>query len=74
MGQPENDEPQHEPNEYGFAGGATAPEPELSDREVSEGEEIAIPSGDITGALVAAIDDAMDRGHHKEQQPQEPPD
>jgi hypothetical protein len=49
------DEP-NEPNEFGFAGAATGPEPNLDDDEVSEGEEIAVPAGDITGAIVSAIE------------------
>jgi hypothetical protein len=48
-----------QPNEYGFAGGATAPEPEPSreSAEEVEGESIAVPSGDITGAVSDAIED-----------------
>ncbi|MEV0718726.1 hypothetical protein [Asanoa sp. NPDC050611] len=54
----DQDEPEqpNEPNEFGFAGGATGPEPNLSEDEVSEGEEIAVPAGDITGAIVSAIE------------------
>jgi hypothetical protein len=53
----ESEEPQ--PNEFGFAGGATAPEPEPTreSREEVEGESIAIPSGDLTGAVSDAIED-----------------
>ncbi|MDG4826701.1 hypothetical protein O7635_33040 [Asanoa sp. WMMD1127] len=74
MGQPENNEPNdepdepNEPNEFGFAGGATGPEPNLSEQEESEGEEIAVPSGDITGAIVSAIEghrDEADEDEHK---------
>ena len=62
MGEPKNDDPNdepeepNEPNEFGFAGAATGPEPNLSEDEVSEGEEIAVPAGDITGAIVSAIE------------------
>ena len=53
-----------EPNEFGFAGGATAPEPERGSEE-SYGESIAVPAGDITGAVSAAIDDATTRDDDK---------
>ncbi|SNT62968.1 hypothetical protein SAMN05421812_114239 [Asanoa hainanensis] len=57
MGEPEErDEEPNEPNEFGFAGAATGPEPNLSEDDVSEGEEIAVPAGDITGAIVSAIE------------------
>ena len=55
----EPEEP-NEPNEFGFAGAATGPEPNLSEEPESEGEEIAVPAGDITGAIVSAIEG--DRG------------
>ena len=58
---PDEPEEPNEPNEFGFAGAATGPEPNLSEDEVSEGEEIAVPAGDITGAIVSAIE-----GHHDE--------
>jgi hypothetical protein len=50
-----------EPNEHGFAGGATGPTPEPGAKE-GFGEAIAVPAGDITGALMAAIDQDDD-GH-----------
>jgi hypothetical protein len=52
-----------QPNEYGFAGGATAPEPEPTreSAEEAEGESIAVPSGDITGALSDAVEDMSNR-------------
>ncbi|MEV4617368.1 hypothetical protein AB0J74_01470 [Asanoa sp. NPDC049573] len=66
MGEPENDKPEepNEPNEFGFSGAATGPEPNLTDDDVSEGEEIAVPAGDITGAIVSAIEG--DRGRDEE--------
>jgi len=50
-----------QPNEFGFAGGATAPEPEPDDRPAAEvdGESIAVPSGDLTGATTQALDEAI---------------
>jgi len=52
-----------QPNEFGFAGGATAPEPEPDRRTAEEvdGESIAVPAGDLTGAITHAIEDATDR-------------
>jgi len=49
-----------EPNEYGFAGGATAPEPERGTGE-GLGESIAVPAGDLTEAISEAIDEATTR-------------
>ena len=53
----ESEEPQ--PNEFGFGGAATAPEPQPTRESIEEveGESIAIPSGDITGAVSDAIED-----------------
>nr|WP_296068667.1 hypothetical protein [uncultured Actinoplanes sp.] len=48
-----------EPNEFGFSGGATAPEPERDRGEDNYGESIAVPAGDLTGAITAAIDEAV---------------
>jgi hypothetical protein len=49
-----------EPNEFGFAGGATAPQPERERVEDNYGESIAVPAGDLTGAITAAIDELSD--------------
>jgi hypothetical protein len=48
------------PNEYGFAGGATTPSPagETAPTERVDGETVAVPAGDLTGALTAAIEHA----------------
>jgi hypothetical protein len=56
--QPEQEE--DEPNQFGFAGGATAPEPEEEPAE-GFGESIAVPAGDLTGAISEAIDEATER-------------
>ncbi|MEU4423966.1 hypothetical protein AB0F81_25330 [Actinoplanes sp. NPDC024001] len=45
----------NEPNEFGFAGEATAPQPEPAGDV--DGESIAIPSGDITGAVTEAVEE-----------------
>ena len=48
----------NEPNEFGFGGGATAPQPE-SEREPADradGEDIAVPAGDLTGAASDGLD------------------
>ncbi|UQU65562.1 hypothetical protein COUCH_04335 [Couchioplanes caeruleus] len=54
---------EHRPNEYGFSGGATAPEPEPRSERADDvdGEAIAVPAGDITGAVSHAIEDATTR-------------
>ncbi|MDY7084627.1 MAG: hypothetical protein SYR96_05925 [Actinomycetota bacterium] len=49
-----------EPNEYGFGGGATAPEPQPGAEE-SYGEKIAVPADDLTGAITGAVEEATDR-------------
>jgi hypothetical protein len=48
-----------QPNEFGFAGGATAPQPKPTRESIEEveGESIAVPAGDITGAITEAIDE-----------------
>jgi hypothetical protein len=48
----------HRPNEYGFGGGATTPEPvPEKHRDGVDGESIAVPAGDLTGAVTEAIED-----------------
>jgi hypothetical protein len=47
-----------EPNEFGFAGDATAPQPEPGATGESFGESVAVPAGDLTGAVTAAVEDA----------------
>ena len=49
-----------QPNEFGFAGGATAPQPERGRGETA-GEDTAVPAGDITGAVTHAVEDATQR-------------
>jgi hypothetical protein len=47
-----------QPNEFGFGGGATAPQPRTDQpREEPDGESIAVPAGDLTGAVSNALDD-----------------
>jgi len=48
-----------EPNDAGFAGAATTPTPEPGAEE-GYGESIAVPSGDLTGALMEAIEHARE--------------
>jgi hypothetical protein len=53
----------HQPNTEGFAGGATTPEPTADggnegprrQPEAVDGEGIAVPAGDLTGAVSDAI-------------------
>ena len=50
------------PNEFGFAGGATAPQPQRTEQTGGvDGESIAVPAGDITGAVTDAIDETVER-------------
>jgi hypothetical protein len=48
----------NEPNEFGFAGGATAPQPEPDSAEHVDAEGIAVPSDDLTGAISDGIERA----------------
>lgn len=53
---------QDEPNQFGFAGGATAPQPTEEPAE-GYGESIAVPAGDLTEAISEAIDEVTERRH-----------
>jgi|tagenome__1003787_1003787.scaffolds.fasta_scaffold20007755_2 hypothetical protein len=48
---------EHEPNEAGFAGDPSTPQPN-TDRGPDEvaGENVAVPAGDITGAVTEALE------------------
>ncbi|MFC4147600.1 hypothetical protein ACFO0M_15190 [Micromonospora mangrovi] len=48
-----------EPNEYGFAGGATAPEPPPGGRpdEQDLAEEVAVPGDDLTEPFADALEE-----------------
>lgn len=60
---PARDE-ENEPNEFGFAGDPSLPEPEpVPHLAEGEGERIAVPSGDLTGAITEAIDELTDHDH-----------
>jgi hypothetical protein len=52
-----NDEP-NEPNESGFGGDPSTPSPDpgADDPARAEGEQIAIPSDDLTGPITDAIE------------------
>jgi hypothetical protein len=52
----------NEPNEHGFAGDPSGPEParEPKSAEDAHGEEIAVPAGDLTGALTEALEPGRD--------------
>jgi hypothetical protein len=60
---------ENRPNEYGFAGDGTAPEPERTRSSADEvdGEDIAVPAGDLTGSITGAIDEAIDRDDKAEE-------
>jgi hypothetical protein len=61
----------NEPNEYGFAGDPTGPQPsgDGADDELARAEEEAVPAGDLTGALTGAIEDVT--GQDEERQERE---
>jgi hypothetical protein len=46
----------NQPNEFGFAGGATAPQPEPEPAD--DVERVAVPADDLTGAISDGIDNA----------------
>lgn len=51
-----------EPNEYGFAGGATAPEPPAGGRadDQDRAEQIAVPGDDLTEPVADALEEETD--------------
>ncbi|MFR9776345.1 hypothetical protein ACL02O_09800 [Micromonospora sp. MS34] len=51
-----------EPNEYGFAGGATAPEPPPGGRadEQDRAEAVAVPADDFTEPYAEAVEEETD--------------
>jgi hypothetical protein len=51
-----------EPNEYGFAGGATAPEPPAGGRsdEQDRAEAVAVPGDDFTEPFADALEEETD--------------
>ncbi|MEV4490888.1 hypothetical protein AB0K04_12305 [Micromonospora coxensis] len=59
-----------EPNEYGFAGGATAPEPPPGGRadEQDRIEELAVPGDDLTGPFADALQETEE--HEGERTPE----
>jgi hypothetical protein len=50
----------NQPNEFGFAGDATAPqpEPERDPADRVDAERVAVPSDDLTGAISDGIENA----------------
>ncbi|MCA2213861.1 hypothetical protein [Jidongwangia harbinensis] len=48
------------PNEYGFAGGATGPEPTPDRADSVDREDVEVPADDLTGALSEGLDDVTD--------------
>ena len=46
------------PNEFGFSGDATAPQPERTSSGETEAERVAVPADDLTGAISDGIDNA----------------
>ncbi|MGW4462764.1 hypothetical protein [Micromonospora sp. NPDC004704] len=56
-----------EPNEYGFAGDPTVPEPERTNRpdELDEAEEVAVPGDDFTEGLSESLDNEESHDPHR---------
>ncbi|MFC7548899.1 hypothetical protein [Plantactinospora sp. GCM10030261] len=57
-----------EPNEYGFAGEGTAPEPPPAGErdEVEAAEAVAVPGGDLTAEFSEALPDGPEEdGRHR---------
>ncbi len=48
----------NQPNEFGFSGDATAPQPERKPADDVDGERVAVPADDLTGAISDGIDNA----------------
>jgi hypothetical protein len=46
----------NQPNEEGFAGDPTTPQPEPTPADDVDGERIAVPAGDLTGSLMEALE------------------
>lgn len=57
---------EEEPNEYGFAGGATAPTPkrERYDHLHEDAEAIAVPRSDLVAPLGHALEEMTEPGKH----------
>jgi hypothetical protein len=53
--EPTTREETHEPSEFG--GDPSVPEPVPEHRDRVDGESIAVPAGDLTGAVTEAIED-----------------
>ncbi|KHD72656.1 hypothetical protein [Actinoplanes utahensis] len=49
---------QNEPNEFGFAGDGTGPEPRPE--PTGGAEDVAVPADDLTGPLTSALEEATD--------------
>ena len=62
---------QNRPNEFGFAGAATAPEPakdaEPVAPEEADGESAAVPSDDITGSITEAMQQSTEHSDDDEE-------
>ncbi|MEU5950245.1 hypothetical protein ABZ793_32535 [Micromonospora sp. NPDC047465] len=57
-----------EPNEYGFAGGATAPQPPAGGRadEQDRAEEVAVPGDDLMEPVSDALADEQEERREAE--------
>jgi hypothetical protein len=60
----------NEPNEWGFAGDPSTPEPQPTSRsEDDDAEGIAVPSGDLTAPIMEALEGAGPRRDDDEDTP-----
>jgi hypothetical protein len=48
------------PNQHGFGGGASGPEPTREPGSSVDREDVAVPADDLTGALSDGLDDAAE--------------
>ncbi|WP_433792213.1 hypothetical protein [Actinoplanes sp. CA-252034] len=52
---------QNEPNEFGFAGEGTGPEPGRQESTDVDAEAVAVPADDLTGPLTRTLEEATGR-------------
>ncbi|WP_320068475.1 hypothetical protein [Micromonospora sp. RTGN7] len=59
-----------EPNEYGFAGGATAPQPQPGGRpdEQDLAEQVAVPGDDLTEPVTDALTEETEQSDEGERE------
>ncbi|GAB1643147.1 hypothetical protein [Krasilnikovia sp. MM14-A1259] len=57
----------NEPNEFGFSGAGTGPSPEHLKHLIEDapGGDVAVPAGDITGAVTHALEELVTPHDHE---------